>query len=48
MKIFMMLFLLEAEKRALAKNDVIRAAEIRADYNLLCEGFYDKELFEEA
>ncbi|MDR0472316.1 MAG: hypothetical protein LBH43_01400 [Treponema sp.] len=40
-KVQAMLFILSAEDKAMKRNDIVRATEIRADYILLCDGFYD-------
>lgn len=36
-----MLLMLDAEKTAEEHGDIVRAAEIRAEYLLLIDGFYD-------
>ena len=45
-KLKAMFFLLMAEEEANKRGDTARAAEIRANYLLFCDGFYD-EYFEE-
>jgi len=45
-KLTAMLFLLTAEAEANERGNTARAAEIRADYLLFCDGFYD-EYFKE-